>query len=218
MGDTLSSGWPVFFITTLFVLHIGPMQTLFAYRLADPEIKQHTSWFVGYLFFSTLFYTEYKNTIARVSHIKEWMGERSWRVTPRTNDPTDVLVLDDDLTSGYAADAEGVSAPGREPEGHGHVVESTRLDRSIRGLGQSGVGRDLLPSGQRRPTLEAPRLDGRLVTPHLRHAAGGPDDAATLPRRTPGAHFAGPVDGSEQERILTEIGAGTTVADIHSAR
>ena len=34
-GDTLSSGWPIFFCTTLFVLHIGPMQTLFAYQLAD---------------------------------------------------------------------------------------------------------------------------------------------------------------------------------------
>jgi len=86
-GDSLSLGFPVFFCTTLFVLHIGPVQTWYAYRLADWEIKQHKSWFVAYLFFSTIFYTEYKNIIARVAHIKEFVGERAWKVTPRGDDP-----------------------------------------------------------------------------------------------------------------------------------
>ena len=86
-GDTLSYGWPIFFCSTLFVLHIGPVQTWYAYRLADWEIKQHKSWFWGYLLFSTLFYTEYKNTIARVAHIKEFVGERAWKVTPRGDAP-----------------------------------------------------------------------------------------------------------------------------------
>ena len=94
-GDALSIGWPLFFFSTVFVLHIGPMQTWFAYRLADPEIKQHKRWFVAYLVFSTFFYTEYKNTIARVSHIKEWAGERSWRVTPRGDDPVDLESIAD---------------------------------------------------------------------------------------------------------------------------
>ena len=92
-GDTLSYGWPVFLCTTLFVLHIGPAQTWYAYRLADPEIKQHRSWFVAYLFFSTIFYTEYKNTIARVAHIKEFVGERAWKVTPRSDAP---IVFEDE--------------------------------------------------------------------------------------------------------------------------
>jgi len=33
---------------------------------------------------ASLLYTEFKNTIARVAQIKELMGERDWRVTPRT--------------------------------------------------------------------------------------------------------------------------------------
>ncbi len=86
-GDSFGYGFPLFFATTLFVLHIGPLQTWYAYRLADPEIKQHKSWFWAYLLFSTLFYTEYKNTIARVAHIKEFVGERAWKVTPRGDDP-----------------------------------------------------------------------------------------------------------------------------------
>ena len=92
-GDTLSYGWPIFLCTTLFVLHIGPIQTWYAYRLADWEIKQHKSWFWAYLLFATLFYTEYKNTIARVAHIKEFVGERAWKVTPRGDAP---IEFDDD--------------------------------------------------------------------------------------------------------------------------
>lgn len=82
-GIELDLAHPIWLGTTLFVLHIGPAQTYFAYKLADPAIKQHGSWFLFYLFFSTCFYTEYKNVIARVAHVKEFMGERSWRVTPR---------------------------------------------------------------------------------------------------------------------------------------
>ncbi|MDW3216144.1 MAG: glycosyltransferase [Ilumatobacteraceae bacterium] len=95
-GDTLSYGWPIFLCTTLFVLHIGPVQTWYAYRLADWEIKQHKSWFWAYLFFSTIFYTEYKNTIARVAHIKEFVGERAWKVTPRGDAPIEFEDEDDD--------------------------------------------------------------------------------------------------------------------------
>lgn len=89
-GDELDWTHPVWFGTSLFVLQIGPVQTLYAYRLADPAIKQHKSWFVAFFFFSTFFYTEYKNVIARVAHIKEFMGERSWRVTPRGDEPVEL--------------------------------------------------------------------------------------------------------------------------------
>jgi CheY-like chemotaxis protein/cellulose synthase/poly-beta-1,6-N-acetylglucosamine synthase-like glycosyltransferase len=74
---------PVFVLTTLFTASVGPGQALFAYLKADHEIKQHKSWFIWYLLFSSLVYTEFKNVIARVAQIKELMGERSWRVTPR---------------------------------------------------------------------------------------------------------------------------------------
>ena len=106
-GSTLSAGWPLFFLTTIFVLHIGPVQTLYAYRLADPEIKQHKWWFWAYLLFSTVFYTEFKNTIARVSHIKEWAGETSWRVTPRSDDPVEL----EELVPMVEADAGAAELP-----------------------------------------------------------------------------------------------------------
>jgi cellulose synthase/poly-beta-1,6-N-acetylglucosamine synthase-like glycosyltransferase len=99
-GDRLSSGWPFFFFTTVFVLHVGPHQTWYAYKLADPEIKQHKSWFWGYLLFSSLFYTEFKNTVARVAHVKEFVGERAWKVTPRSDAP--IEFADDDLFSDEA--------------------------------------------------------------------------------------------------------------------
>ena len=77
---------PVFVLTTVFTLSVGPLQTLFAWRLAAPEIRARGRWFLSYLVVSSLFYTEYKNVIARVAQIKELTGEREWRVTPRAED------------------------------------------------------------------------------------------------------------------------------------
>ena len=76
---------PVFILTTLFTLSVGPGQAFFAYTVGAPEIKRHKSWFLIYLLLASLFYTEFKNIIARVAQIKEFMGERSWRITPREN-------------------------------------------------------------------------------------------------------------------------------------
>ncbi len=80
---------PIFVATSIFTFSVGPLQTVFAYKLADQEIKQHKSWFWAYLFFNTFFYTEYKNLIARVAHVKQFMGESEWRVTPRSTGSDD---------------------------------------------------------------------------------------------------------------------------------
>ena len=77
----------VFVLTTLFTLSVGPGQTLFARRLAVPEIRRRGSWFSSYLLVSTLAYTEWKNVIGRVSQVKELVGERQWKVTPRAASP-----------------------------------------------------------------------------------------------------------------------------------
>lgn len=74
---------PIFVLTTLFTFSVGPGQTLFAYLLAVPEVRQHKRWFLYYLFYCVLFYTEFKNSIARIAQLKEWMGERQWKITPR---------------------------------------------------------------------------------------------------------------------------------------
>ena len=78
---------PIFILTSLFTLSVGPGQALFAYLKSDKEINQHKSWFFEYFLFSSIFYTEMKNVIARIAQIKEIMGERSWRITPRTTKP-----------------------------------------------------------------------------------------------------------------------------------
>ncbi len=82
-ADKLDWLIPVFVLTTLFTFSVGPGQTLFAWRLAAPEIRARKSWFLFYLVVSILFYTEFKNQIARVAQLKEALGERDWRVTPR---------------------------------------------------------------------------------------------------------------------------------------
>ncbi|MDL2716814.1 MAG: glycosyltransferase [Acidobacteriota bacterium] len=74
---------PLFVVTTLFTLGTGPGQALFTYRLADPQVKRHTSWFWSYVLSSVVFYTGFKNLVARVAQVKEVMKERDWRVTPR---------------------------------------------------------------------------------------------------------------------------------------
>lgn len=74
---------PIFVMTTLFTLSVGPGQALLAHINAEEEIKKHPWWFVEYLFFSSIIYTEFKNTIVRVAQIKEFMGEHTWRITPR---------------------------------------------------------------------------------------------------------------------------------------
>lgn len=86
-GGLTSLDWfvPVFVLTTLFTLSVGPGQTLFAYLLAVPELRRHRRWFVSYLFVASLFYTEFKNVINRVAQAKEVTGEKQWKVTPRAS-------------------------------------------------------------------------------------------------------------------------------------
>lgn len=81
--DELNWFVPLFVFTTIFTLSTGPGQILFTYPLADQQIKERRRWFVSYLFVSFFFYTEFKNLIARLAQLKELMGERAWKVTPR---------------------------------------------------------------------------------------------------------------------------------------
>ena len=68
-------------------MSVGPSQTILAYLKADPEIKNRKKWFYFYFFISSIFYTEFKNLIARVAQVKEFMMERQWKVTPRPTTP-----------------------------------------------------------------------------------------------------------------------------------
>ena len=77
----------LFVLTTLFTTAVGPGQVLFAKRLAVPEIRRRHRWFWFYLVVASLAYTEWKNVIARVAQVKELVGERQWKVTPRAAAP-----------------------------------------------------------------------------------------------------------------------------------
>lgn len=81
---------PIFVATSLFTLSAGPAQVLLTWQVAHPSIKRHKWWFVLFLVASVLFYTELKNVIVRTAHLKELMGERTWKVTPRVAPQTAV--------------------------------------------------------------------------------------------------------------------------------
>ncbi len=83
VGKQLDWFVPVLVLTTVFTLSVGPGQTYFSYRLAAPEIRARKRWFFVYFFVSSFVYTEFKNLIARVAQVKELMGDRQWKVTPR---------------------------------------------------------------------------------------------------------------------------------------
>ena len=80
----LDLGSPMFLLLTLFVSVSGPLQTLAAWRLATPDLRRHPKWFLGAAVANLFFYTELKNLIARVAHLKQLRGEHQWVVTPRT--------------------------------------------------------------------------------------------------------------------------------------
>ena len=73
---------PIFLATTIYTFSVGPGQILFAYLLSR-KVHIKKSWFFEYLFVSTLLYAPFKDTLSRISHLKEGMRERTWRVTPR---------------------------------------------------------------------------------------------------------------------------------------
>ena len=88
---------PLFLLATLFVSVSGPLQTLAAWRLSAPELKAHPRWFVYAAVANLLAYTEFKNLISRVAHLKQLRGEHKWVVTPRTAQST--ASSDDTTTS-----------------------------------------------------------------------------------------------------------------------
>jgi cellulose synthase/poly-beta-1,6-N-acetylglucosamine synthase-like glycosyltransferase len=92
---------PLFVLLSIFTFSVGIAQAVFAYKLGDSRISQHRSWFVLYGIHSMLWFGELKNLIARVAQLKEIIGERQWRVTPRaiTPEPARSFALDGESQS-----------------------------------------------------------------------------------------------------------------------
>jgi len=82
--DQLNWYVPIFVLTTVLTTLTGPFQLIFAYALADEQIKRRTGWFLAALVSMLLVYNEFKNVISRLAQLKEVMRERTWKVTPRS--------------------------------------------------------------------------------------------------------------------------------------
>jgi cellulose synthase/poly-beta-1,6-N-acetylglucosamine synthase-like glycosyltransferase len=89
---------PIFVLTTVVTFGAGPTQTLVTYLVAVPEIRERRGWFLSYAVLNAVFYTEFKNTLARVAQLKQLLGEQAWRVTVRDHAhagaPAAILVTD----------------------------------------------------------------------------------------------------------------------------
>ncbi|MDT0346214.1 hypothetical protein [Streptomyces litchfieldiae] len=81
--DRLDWAVPVCLLAVLFTMSAELVQAAFAWRLAAPELRPRKRWFIGYAVLSTFSYTHFKNMVARQAHLKEALGDRQWRVTPR---------------------------------------------------------------------------------------------------------------------------------------
>ena len=75
---------PLFVLLSIFTFSVGAAQAIFAYLLGDETIRRHRGWFLLYGLHSVFWFGEFKNLIVRVAQLKELLGERQWRVTPRT--------------------------------------------------------------------------------------------------------------------------------------
>ncbi|WP_369169123.1 glycosyltransferase [Streptomyces sp. R28] len=82
-ADRVDWATPACLLAFAFTLSAGFVQTAFAGRLALPELRARRGWFWRHALISTVFYTHFKNIVARQSHLKELLGDRRWRVTPR---------------------------------------------------------------------------------------------------------------------------------------
>ncbi|MFF4499664.1 glycosyltransferase [Streptomyces sp. NPDC001401] len=82
-ADRIHWATPACLLAFGFTLSAGLVQTAFAGRLAEPELRRRRGWFWRHALISTVFYTHFKNIVARQSHLKELLGDRRWRVTPR---------------------------------------------------------------------------------------------------------------------------------------
>jgi cellulose synthase/poly-beta-1,6-N-acetylglucosamine synthase-like glycosyltransferase len=136
---------PVFVVTTLFTMSVGPAQAWFGWRLAHPSIKANTRWFWLYLLASTIAYTEVKNIIARTAHVKEAMRERTWKVTPRAARH---------VADGVVTDAAPSAPPTHHPDpDHDHQSGAGRRDPQADPVPQPATRREpaLAEAGTARP-------------------------------------------------------------------
>jgi cellulose synthase/poly-beta-1,6-N-acetylglucosamine synthase-like glycosyltransferase len=74
---------PVFIVATVFASAIGPIQALFAWYLAVPQLRRRHGWWWHYILVTGVLFGEFKGHVNRGAHLRELIGDRAWQVTPR---------------------------------------------------------------------------------------------------------------------------------------
>ena len=216
----------------------GPAQTLFAWRLAVPEIRRaHGRWFWSYLLVSSLVYTEWKNIIARDRPGQgAASGEHQWNVTPRTDrgpERGERMSVHTDTDTRAAVTPDADPQPGRRrpapgpPEGAPRRARARELE-GYRGLAAPGHRR--LPRAASTPCRRHHDQPGGLAADPVRDRrravrdVGVPADAVVRPRgdrrRRPAAGRAVPVPagGPHPAALLGRRGHGVGGAQPGAAR
>ncbi len=62
-------------LLALYVVHLTPGQTVFAYLTADEEMRRHKRWFFSYCVRSPLLYAQFENLIHGVAQLRAVLGE-----------------------------------------------------------------------------------------------------------------------------------------------
>ena len=178
---------PIFVFTSILTLSVGPAQSWYAWRLANPEIKKHTRWFVTFFFASMIFYTELKNVIARTAHLKEAMRERKWKVTPRTGsvaldaeDDAD----DNDANAEIEADDANTEIDADAIEESAEQVVDAPLVETVDVVADETppIEADAVDAAaEHAPPIEADAVDAAADAPPL---AAAPESSDELPVRT----------------------------------
>lgn len=75
-----------FCVSTVFTSAVGPLQSLFARRLAAPHMRTPDKrwWWWAYVFVWGAPYGEWRTAVCRAAHLRELLGDRAWVVTPRS--------------------------------------------------------------------------------------------------------------------------------------
>lgn len=81
---------PIFVLATLFTVSSSIVQIVLAYLLAYPRMRAKKRWFILYFIASQLFYSKIKDSIAIIAQVKEFLGHKEWKVTPRSASPSSI--------------------------------------------------------------------------------------------------------------------------------
>jgi hypothetical protein len=69
---------PAIELLALYVVHLAPAQTFFAYLSADQEMRRHKRWFFSFCVRSPLFYVPFETLMHGVAQIRATVGEPRW--------------------------------------------------------------------------------------------------------------------------------------------